>query len=378
MAEKSEQRNYAIDVLRILFAFAVVFCHTSAFVTADTTLVNNNIMHASGWIGVHFFYIVSGMLMVVSFMKHGHDTTKAGREALDYVLKKFRGMAWWYWVSLALGFTLYIWNICMTDEIGFSDLFYAVLKDIPEALCISETGYSPLYINPTWYISAMLLVMLPTYYLLVKNRQLLLYVLAPLTALFSLGFMYHQKNPLIPVENKYINDIPNSIIRAVCGICFGIIAYNIYLHIYQRQIRTLPRILLTMCEAAIYALQIGAIFVYPDRYNAVFTCLILLPVAVAITFSGQSYISLLFRSKIFRHAGTWSLAVYLNHAAAIRLTVMFFPGRDYKGSVYIMLMLTVVMCFVCYGSIRLLKLIWSKWLRRFFVAQQTADTINDK
>lgn len=57
---------------------------------------------------------------------------------------------------------------------------------------------------------------------------------------------------------------------------------------------------------------------------------------------------------------------------------MFFPGRDYKGSVYIMLMLTVVMCFVCYGSIRLLKLIWSKWLRRFFVAQQPADTINDK
>ena len=363
------QRNYSLDFFKLLFALGIVFCHTSLFVTADTVLVNYAMLEAAGWIGVHFFFVVSGMLMVASFMRHEQNTALPGKQAFDFVIRKLKSIGWWYWVSLAIGFVLYIWNLCFSgniEDVG-TEVFYAFLKNLPEVFGITETGYAPMYTNPTWYISAMLLVMLPAYYLLVKNQQLVIYVLSPLTALFTLGFMYHQKNPLIPVIDHFTNNIPNSIIRAACGICFGIVAYIIYSKVKSAELTVLSRVLLTICEIAIYMLQFGAIFIYPGRYNVVFSCLLLLPVAVAITFSGKTYLSFLFKHKVFRFMGTWSLAIYLNHAGARRITYMLFSGKGYTESVIIMLGLTLVMCGICYGIIRLIKLIWSKFLRKFFI-----------
>lgn len=59
-----ERRNYQIDVLKLFFCFMVFLSHTTVFINENTRA--DFIPPGCGWLPVHFFFIVSGYLMVNS------------------------------------------------------------------------------------------------------------------------------------------------------------------------------------------------------------------------------------------------------------------------------------------------------------------------
>ena len=78
-------RNSTIDLLRIIFALLVVTVHCRGL------LANHSWMFDGGWIGVEFFFIISGYLMVASAVKaktcslNQNEIFEVGTETIQFL-----------------------------------------------------------------------------------------------------------------------------------------------------------------------------------------------------------------------------------------------------------------------------------------------------
>ena len=173
------KRNYLIDVIKFVFTILVVISHTYSFIGENTTIITVKLCSSLGWWSVHFFFIVSGMLMVNSAMKHNQKLSSGGEEAWRFVIKKFLSIAAEYWTALFIAlvvFVIFNRNISLIE---------VVTRIIPEMFVMNQAGFKSLEINTaSWYISAMLICMLPLYYLLITKKDLYIYV-------FEVGPIYY-------------------------------------------------------------------------------------------------------------------------------------------------------------------------------------------
>ena len=145
----SPQRNYQLDVWKFIFTIFVFFYHSKAFFGPNTKMI---LPKASGWVAVHFFFIISGLLMVNSAVKYD-DIDAPGRKEMEFVLHKFKAIALPYWVSL------FLYAGCLSYLKGdYSQIPKIFSKIIPEFFAITGSGVGKNFNEPTWYISAMLLL----------------------------------------------------------------------------------------------------------------------------------------------------------------------------------------------------------------------------
>ncbi len=105
MENKEENpRNYEIDFFKLIFAMLVFIAHSSFFMSADAKLPP-----MLGSISVHFFFIVSGMLMANSIHKSKCDSEVAAENAISFIVKKIKKIMFPYWVSLFVFILVYIY-----------------------------------------------------------------------------------------------------------------------------------------------------------------------------------------------------------------------------------------------------------------------------
>ena len=138
------------------------------------------------------------------------------------------------------------------------------------------------------------------------------------------------------------------LIRGMCGLCFGIVAYLICEKIKKLNPNRKLRIVFTILEIGLWTIFFVVWFVLGDPV-ALFSVLLILPIAIAISFSETSYISKIFTQKWMR-----CLVNYM------------FPGQSYKFCVGMMAIFTVVACLINYAIVRLLKLLWENKLKNIF------------
>lgn len=237
-----------------------------------------------------------------------------------------------------------------------------LVKAIPEIFQVTMAGIDIRY-NDTWYISAMLLAMLPLSYLMYKNRSFSLYVFAPLTALLTFGYMCKKNNFVIMSADIF----GVGIFRAICGLCFGICAYLICDRLKRLNQSKRLRVFLTVAEVALY-LIFFLIWFTSWNDSAVMSVVILLPIAVAITFSGKSYIANLFRFKWMKCFAPLSLYIYLNHDGGPKNIVRtFFPNRSWKESTALLALFSLASCVLCWLIVKFGKKLWSKKIKPFFI-----------
>lgn len=154
----------------MIFAIFVVINHTDIFIK-ENTRINKSFVSYMGWIGVWFFFIVSGFFMVQSVSKrYINNIDDAGEKSLEFVVNKFKGIFIPYVIAeFILVIPVYI-------IIKKQNAFIVILKTIPDLIAINASGVKIRYNGPTWYISAMLIVMLFLCYILITKRDFFLYV----------------------------------------------------------------------------------------------------------------------------------------------------------------------------------------------------------
>lgn len=234
-----------------------------------------------------------------------------------------------------------------------------IIRAIPESLGLTNSGLTVEYNCAVWYISAMLLVMMPLCYLFIKKKDFFIYIFAPIAALFLLGFMYKQETRFVD-RNTWFTICLGGIIRAVCGLCFGVIAWIVCEKIKSIAETKKNRIVITILEAALYIVFFYTWLIHRADGATLFCNMLILPPAIAISFSGKSYIGELFCFKWMKHLSGLTLIIYLNHWAARRIVTSLFPGMSYKRSLAYMILLTVLFCVINHFIVKLIRFLWGK------------------
>lgn len=281
-------RNGRIDFLRFCFSIIVVLYHGGVFL--------------GGWIGVEFFFIVSGYYMCRSYESGKYSDT------LSFVKHKFFSLLPNVYIAWIIAVIV---NHLNTHSITIivRDIFFS----LPELAFLSQIGISNgLQNDTTWYLSAMLIAMIVLYTLIVKyGVQKFIHVIAPLITLVGIAYM-QQKFNCINVVKDSVWFVSGGLIRALAEISMGATCYGIVKRINKYHYTKLAKILCICFESLIYVM----VFVSSkfDIGGATgITLLFLLAMATTITFSDIRY-NEFFNNKICFWLGEYSFSLYLSHA----------------------------------------------------------------
>ncbi len=220
-------------------------------------------------------------------------------------------------------------------------------------------GIRPMGINTiTWYISAMLLVMLPLSYLLIRKRSFFLYIFSPAAALGILSYFYGSDTPFYPhfTTGTLIN---GGLLRACCGLCFGVISWILAQWMKEKIKTQRQKWLLWAAELICEGIFVWVWLSQGFSSRILFPVLMLMPVILAVIFSGNSIFAALFRRPVFRFCNSLSLAIYLNHLAARRIVtdLGLFPDYTPVQKLLLMAVFTVCLCLIYYGILHLIRVI---------------------
>lgn len=365
-------RNYELDAIKFLFTGLIFLHHTCAFIGENTRFT---LPMRFGTISVHFFFVVSGLLMANSILEKVQAGRQVGRQAIGYVLKKFKAMIGVISASILIKACIYLFIYLPIDpslrgQLDERNPIITLLTGLfSEWLGVALSG---LYIlrDPTWQISAMLITMLPLAYLLLKKPDFTLYVFSPLACVLLLGYMAQSNGFTFLGHYTLYGVCMGGLIRATCGLCAGICAYTICCKVKELGFNKKLRILLTMAEVALYLIFFGVWF-FAESPKAIMLITLVLPVVLAITFSGKSYLKCLFCSKWMKYLAPLSLYIYLNHWGSMYIVAAYYSGRSYKFCTAMMVIFTLICCLLCWILVTGGRTVWQKRLKPFLLSDRS-------
>lgn len=349
MTDKSKsKRNGAIDFWRFIFSLLIVFCHMTL---CPSFYYNDVKWFKSGSIGVEFFFILSGFLMAKSSIKE----LPIGKATSVFIIRKWMGILPTYIFA-------YTVSIIVKYFLNYGSFVELFTGSIFEIFFLQMAGLSPILNNheymvgATWYISAMLLVMIILFPLMYKNRDVFFNILAPLFAIAILGYFCSAKGSLEFADGY-------GLLRAIAEISLGCVSYNIYLKISKIRATKLLSIICTIVEFSCYMIVLlGAWFVYRGEWD--FIAVLLLAIGIIITFSGLSYSGKIFSAPIFLWLGKYSLAIYLNQYIWLRLLQNLNMPLPVWLDITLVMLLTATSSLVCVFVIDFVKDIWNLYKKK--------------
>ncbi|MCI8455416.1 MAG: hypothetical protein HFE84_12515 [Lachnospiraceae bacterium] len=205
-------KNLVIDFWRLIFSLIIMLYHTVYF----KEYYGYFPIFRNGYIGVEFFCIVSGFLMVKSSYKIDLHSALTGKETIRFLLRKIRSiLSYWFFVSLlCLGIRLLeVKNIYMAiEQIAFS---------IWNFLFLQKSGLAPFaLINVGWYVSSMLMCMLILYPLCIRNRDIFINILCPAVSICIYSF-FSLRYKHIAIGTDWYGCINSGTLRVCGGLCLG-------------------------------------------------------------------------------------------------------------------------------------------------------------
>ena len=336
------KRNGEIDLLRFIFAVVIVFFHFN--VNYDVGLFQY------GYIGVEFFFVVTGYLMAGHVYRMNADSRDLGciaDETWRYILKKTRSFYSYYFFAILLQAVV---RYLLLKGTSLTLLADKTLRSIP-VFTLSflglDRGASSLYVSNTWYLSAMLLSIFLLYPLLLRHYKFSVEILFPILSLFLLGYLYSTYKTIRGWE-KWAGFVYFGMLRAVPEIAMGASLFQlsntaaIKESPILRSEKLLMKGLVTACKLFCYAVVLafaqGSAFKENFNLHALLFCAL----GVMLSFSGAGYC--IPDSKLTRYLGKISLPIFTFHGV-IRLTLWDHIGHKLPMPQYLALTVgTIIAC----------------------------------
>lgn len=319
-ATPSRKRNGGIDLWKFIFSIVIVLFHFSENLGDDAIK-----LFSSGSIAVEFFFVVSGFLMFGSSRKYINNGCSVGKNTRHFLLHKISNMLPEMTVAWIIGFiVLHLHKSGLT----LTSLFGDFLTGLWELLFVQFSGLSGFRANTvTWYISAMLLVMLVLFPLLIKNKSFFINIIAPATVIFMLGYLCANFGNLQD-PSIWLGFCNRGLPRAFAEIALGCICFPLCQQLKQMNFSKLGAYLLSFFEMGGYLLML--IYSYnSSRGTLDFAILFCVAISITITFSEQSSIAFLFNHSVFSWLGKISFPLFLGHRYWGERIDEFFPQLSY-------------------------------------------------
>lgn len=200
--EKDVRKNRSIEFFRFFFIMIICLWHFKDKVSV--------LYH--GYLGVEFFFILSGALLLRSVEKH----PEIG--ALDYTIKKFLRFFPKYFVSLIPIFVLvnYMW----VKNLNFETIIDISFRFVSECFMLQDVGFFPGGANyPLWFLCILLYGGGLIYSILRCSRKWALGVFFPIISYVSYAYIFNNHNSCIGLfGNSYL-----PVVRGMADMCLGVL-----------------------------------------------------------------------------------------------------------------------------------------------------------
>ena len=294
------KRNGFIDFLKFIFAIIILMHHGGQFFS----------ILPIGYIGVEFFFIVTGWLMARKF--YNFETNEnIFVITRNYIIRKIRIFYLEYIVAIFLGFITIL--IFVHDHIpSISDMLLLTIGDI---FLLQIWGFSARSVTGVmWYLCAMIgaiAILLP---IILKNNKAFINIVAPLIILISLGSIsYKYGNMCVIMEPVFDGFIRIGLIRAIADISLGYCLYFVTIKINSIDFSRVGLVLIALLEFILYFIIFYLIIFTKQPGYVDFIIVLLLSISLSVSFSQKSLLANLFQGEFFNSLGFLSLNIFLNH-----------------------------------------------------------------
>lgn len=312
----------------------------------------------SGQLGVEFFFLVSGYLMAAAIAKiiNKGEGFSVSRESERFLRKKFMSV----YPMVAISFVIFMIISEWQNQWPLVKLIDYIFKRTPNLFLMEQTGVYFASMNGTWYLSSMLIAMAILFPLGIKYYHFMRRIGFGLIGLIILGYVM-QHSSTLGGQSVMVQEITfRGNLRAISEIAMGAVAFEAAKALGKVNFTNFGHLLLGTIEVVAYAGAILYMLLHkPSDYD--FLCLLLLAIAVTLTFSGCNYNPKIWDKRIFAFLGKASLYIYLGNVTFARnLTFLIGEGVSNRAAMIIFVMLGLSNAAVIWAISEILRRIKPK------------------
>lgn len=357
MVTSSSKHNYQIDFLKLVFMIVIVGLHSEV-------ILNKRIIWLSGVLGVEFFFIVSGYLMALSaerritYAERNKQKLNVGKETFQFVFHKYKIIFPALLISIIL---------CVSIRYHFGDknLYSNLIFSIWELLCGQMFGFTAYYsTGVVWYLSAMFAAMWMLYPLYLKNKDIYIHIIAPLITMFFWGWISLTYGNLGDTPGTWNGLLFKGMMRGIAGVSAGTLCYTLASSLSSIRLTSLGRWIVTNIEVVCYGFSIYYMMSHVSSTQDTIVVLVLM-IAITITFSGQSYIIGLFNNIKWSYCAKFSSVLFFCHYtwALIMSNKMINYSFGYRFCIYFMLSIGTTL--IALIIIKIIDIFWGLFKNNF-------------
>lgn len=310
-----QSRNQMIDILKIVFVIAIFCCHLNSLSQPKEKV--ELVMHL-GFLGVEFFFIVSGYFMFSKLDEIKEDDIS--NETIKFILRKISIFFPYYIFAYIIGFIVLHYQ----NKIQLNMLIKDLVMSIPSILQLQVSGikcYQAL--TSTWYLSAMILSMCFLFPIAFKLKSIFSKITAPLIAVFIYGYLSLNIGNFATIAPINGGVVYTGLLRGIAGISLGCFCFETARYLREYKLSNYGKKIVTYLEILLYFL-ILYLMNYKATFRLDFIIVLLFIVALSITFSNQSHTKNIMH-KEYLWIGKLSLIIFLVDPIARNFTKILLP-----------------------------------------------------
>ncbi len=303
------KRMYSLDLIKLALAYIVAFFHVGIDIQPGST------------VAVQVFFIISGFFLGRKF----YAVKDREYDQWNYTLDHVKSLYPHYLFSMVMIF-LYLTTRALVYLLkepswaALEALILSVYDQIPDLLLLQSSFHYHNSMNyPLWQISALLISGYFVFGLLKWNEKACRTLIFPAAILMILSLL----NTEIDLWANY-GPFFLPLLRAFCPMCIGVLTwYFTTTEFFQKILHYRKTFNILSILALISLFSIAA-------HDNIF--LITVPLVIWACTLSDSWINLLLNHKCFHWCGSFSYALYLNHALVQRFSyARVFPGLEARG-----------------------------------------------
>ena len=333
------RRNSSIEFLRFVVIMSVTVHHYCA-------------LSPNGYLGVDFFFVLSGFLLMSHFTIHYRPEHDAVKQAAEYTKNRYFKIIPFYLVAFVLSILL---AISMNKGLTIGSF---VKSAGWELLMLEGFGITQdLIVGPGWYCSSLLIAGFVIYFLLGESRKNYLYLIAPISLMTIFAYMavhFGNLNRWLQVDTW----ISTGTLRGFAEMGLGCICYEIFKHAkdkMQNQMKILSSIVELLCIIFILFVMYGK-----NAQGYDFICVLVMAVLITSFFIANSYLSAVLNNSLSAYLGRISVSIYFNHIILANIDWYALLGVNWHNSFIIYLCIVVLFSGVSHKFVELIMQRWNR------------------
>lgn len=264
-----------LEFLRIVFTFAVVWRH----------FASNFKISENGWLGVEFFFILSGFFLVLTF--------KPEKTVVSYIKSK-----WIRFAPLTLfgGLLYLLFEQSVNETRLLSDVFFYAQSGI-----YNFNGYNP----PAWYLSVLMIITIFYFYMMKNIKKEVTDLIIAVIAFFAAAYAANYGDDFKGIIN-------GCLMRGAACVGLGYFLAETYKLLKNKTV--IYQKIYNYIEAGVFIFATLNIFIRSLYAGRVVACIAFAGLILMFALR-KGAVSTFFEKQIFVKISKYCLAVYLTHYA---------------------------------------------------------------